>query len=97
MKNEFISSDGKSVDYIGWKRSDLFTEYTDLIQELCSLDMTTLTEEGKTAFFISILRQCSVKVESEPQSTVWSKHILKSRSYCNTSTVSSIYVGKFII
>ncbi|KAK2184519.1 hypothetical protein NP493_262g03022 [Ridgeia piscesae] len=54
MKNEFISSDGKSVDYIGWKRSDLFTEYTDLIQELRSLDMTSLTEEGKTAFFINI-------------------------------------------
>jgi len=80
MKNEFISSDGKSVDYIGWKRSDLFTEYTDLIQELRSLDMTSLTEEGKTAFFISILMDSSVKVEREPQSTIWSKHVLKWRS-----------------
>ena len=50
-----MSADGKSVNYALWKRSSLFEEYRQLVQHLGNVDVTSLTEQAKTAFFISIL------------------------------------------
>ena len=50
-----MSPDGRSVNYAALKTSGLFKEYKQLVQDLCTVDLTSLAEQTKTAFFISIL------------------------------------------
>ena len=50
-----MSPDGRSVNYAALKTSSLFKEYKQLVQDLCAVDLTSLAEQTKTAFFISIL------------------------------------------
>ena len=50
-----MSTDGRSVNYVSLKTSSLFKEYKQLVQDLGAVDLTSLTEQTKMAFFISIL------------------------------------------
>ena len=55
VKAQFISRDGKSVDYDRLKESDIFRDYITNCQQLHHLDLTKLNLLEKKAFFISIL------------------------------------------
>jgi len=54
LKGQFISDDGKSVDYSRLKDSDTFKDYVKNSQQLHHLDLTKLSLMEKKAFFISI-------------------------------------------
>ena len=49
------SEDGKAVDYVQLKKSPLFSQYEQQARDISNIDLTTLNEEEKCAFFISIL------------------------------------------
>lgn len=51
---EFLSSDGKCVDYDGIKGSDLFKEFVVLTGQLQRVDLNDLSREEKLAFFVNI-------------------------------------------
>ena len=55
MKGEVISEDGTGVKYDELKHSKLFTQYKEAAAQLNSVDLSKLSEEEKSAFFISIL------------------------------------------
>ena len=55
VKAQFISRDGKSVDYDRLKNSLIFKDYVSNCQQLYHLDLTKLSLMEKKAFFISIL------------------------------------------
>ena len=55
MKGEVIAEDGSGVKYSELKSSSLFQQYKSQAAGLQYLDLTTLSEKEKTAFFISIL------------------------------------------
>ena len=55
MKGEFMSADGKGVDYGSLSTSELFTQYLQLAEELNGTDISQLSEAERKAFFISIL------------------------------------------
>lgn len=54
LKSQFISEDGKSVDYANMKKSDIFKDYIRNCQQLHYLDLTKLSLVEKKVFFISI-------------------------------------------
>ena len=53
MKGDVMTDDG--VNYVKLKDSKLLVQYKEQAASLRELDLTTLTEEEKIAFFISIL------------------------------------------
>ena len=55
MKGEVIAEDGSGVKYSELKSSSLFQQYKAQAAELQRLDLSTLSEKEKMAFFISIL------------------------------------------
>ena len=55
LKAQFISRDGRSVQYDRLKDSDTFKDYVTSCQQLRQLDLTKLSLMEKKAFFISIL------------------------------------------
>ena len=55
MKGEVIAEDGSGVKYSELKSSSLFQQYKAQAAELQHLDLSTLSEKEKMAFFISIL------------------------------------------
>lgn len=55
MRGEYMSSNGKGVDYAALKESDLFSHYLQLARELAACNISELSEEERKAFFISIL------------------------------------------
>lgn len=54
LKGQFISDDGRSVDYTKLKKSDTFKDYVKNSQQLHYLDLTKLSLMEKKVFFISI-------------------------------------------
>ena len=58
MKGEFMSADGKGVDYGSLSTSEVFTQYLQLAEELDGTDISQLSEAERKAFFISILCVC---------------------------------------
>ena len=54
IKGQFMSEEGKAVDYNGIKTSDLFVKYVEECSKLTRVDLRTLRDEEKIAFFISI-------------------------------------------
>lgn len=52
--DEFLSDDGKSVDYAGIGRSPLYRRYVAMSQELQRVDLFQLTREEKLALFINL-------------------------------------------
>ncbi len=55
MKGDHMTSDGKGVDYASLSTSEAFMEYCRMAGELVTCDCTTMSEEERKAFFISIL------------------------------------------
>ena len=55
MKGEFLSEDGRGVNYSELSKSDSFKNYVVTAGELRSVDLTECTEQQRKAFFISIL------------------------------------------
>jgi len=55
IKGEYMSEDGKSVDYVKLKNSDTFKDYVKQSCQLHHLDLTKLSVTERKAFFISIL------------------------------------------
>ena len=55
MKGEFMTDDGKGVDYAKLTQSELFGVYQSLAGELVNCDLSQMSEEERKAFFISIL------------------------------------------
>ena len=55
IKGSFISGDGKGVDYASIAGSELFQAYVSLASELRNCDPSSLEENERKAFFISIL------------------------------------------
>ena len=62
LKGEFISTDGKGVDYKKIKNSPLYIEYRDeMAPQLQYVVLDNIPEEEKKAFFISILCWLHIK------------------------------------
>ena len=55
MKGEFLSEDGRGVNYTELSKSDSFKNYVVTAGELRGVDLTECTEQQRKAFFISIL------------------------------------------
>ena len=55
MKGEYMTEDGRGVNYEKLTGSDLFKCYQSLTGELVQCDPSQLNEEERKAFFISIL------------------------------------------
>ena len=55
LKGEYMSDDGRSVDYVRLKNSDTFKDYIKQTCQLHYLDLTKLSLTERKAFFISIL------------------------------------------
>ena len=55
MKGEYLSEDGRGVDYEKLRRSETFKSYTETAKELRLVDLYSCTELQRKAFFISIL------------------------------------------
>jgi hypothetical protein len=54
IKGQFMCDDGKSIDYNGIRTSEIFAEYVEESSRLVHVDLATLTDQQKMAFFISI-------------------------------------------
>lgn len=54
LYDDFLSEDGKHVDYAGIGKCDEWKMYLRLARELQRIDVTSLTREEKLAFFINI-------------------------------------------
>ena len=52
--SKFLSGDGTSVDYVGIKQSPLWDQFRRMSVELQRVDIGSMTEEDKLAFFINI-------------------------------------------
>ena len=55
MKGEYMTEDGKGVNYEVLTHSKLFERYQSLARELEYCDPSQLNEDERKAFFISIL------------------------------------------
>ena len=55
MKGEYMTEDGKGVNYEMLTQSELFGRYQSLARELVHCDPSQLDEDERKAFFISIL------------------------------------------
>ena len=55
MRGEYMSPDGKGVDYAALTKSELFTHYLQLAGELVHCDISEQSQAERKAFFISIL------------------------------------------
>jgi len=52
--DEFLSDDGKAVDYVGLVQSETFSQYETIAAELQRVDLQTLSENDRKAFFLNI-------------------------------------------
>ena len=60
IKAQHISPDGRGVDYSGLASSTPFQDYIKVANKLIKCDPSSLSEDERTAFFISILKNSSV-------------------------------------
>ena len=58
LKGQYMSGDGREVQYSSLRESQLFSEYERVARELANCDLRDLKEEEKKPFFISILPPC---------------------------------------
>lgn len=56
MKGEHMSGDGRGIDYTALASSESFSDYIQLAGQLENCDLTTLPQDERMAFFISILK-----------------------------------------
>jgi hypothetical protein len=55
IKGQFMCDEGKAVDYGAIRTSQVFSQYIEQCSRLADVDLRTLTDQEKMAFFISIL------------------------------------------
>ncbi|XP_006819587.1 uncharacterized protein LOC102804375 [Saccoglossus kowalevskii] len=74
--SDFLSSDGKSVDYKGIAESKKFNLYVKTTAELIRLDMNSLKREEKLAFFINIYNALVIhaNVKVGPPVNLWQRY-----------------------
>ena len=63
MKGEIITEDGSGVKYEELPKSPLFSQYKQQAYQLRHANLTTLSEDEKMAFFISILSKVLYDLE----------------------------------
>lgn len=54
IKGQFMCDEGKTVDYSRIKTSGLFLQHVEECKKLVNVDLKSLADHGKMAFFISI-------------------------------------------
>lgn len=64
LKGDHMTSDGKGVDYLSLSASEAFVEYGKVSQQLVWCDCSSLAENERKAFFISILFHCILVKET---------------------------------
>eukprot|EP01083_Nonionella_stella_P006307 18345_1 len=82
MYNEFLSSDGSSVDYEGLSKSELFEKYCALTEDLQNCDVFSLEHHEKLAFWINIYNALVIHgrvVNGQPKG-----HFQRAASFRNT-------------
>jgi hypothetical protein len=57
---EFLSDDGRSVDYVGMAKSDAFAAYVAASRELRHVDAAQLTVGERMAFFINLYNMLEI-------------------------------------
>ncbi|CAH1787699.1 unnamed protein product [Owenia fusiformis] len=60
MKGEFMSEDGSGVNYDALRESAVFADYKKQADELSAIDLSTLDEDEKKAFFINIYNALTI-------------------------------------
>jgi len=60
MKGNFISEEGRAVDYSALKESDLFKEYLERTKSLKAVDLGSLERTEKIAFFLNIYNSLTI-------------------------------------
>ena len=55
IKGQYLAENGKDVDYGKVGSSQEFSEYCQVANSLCNVDLSSCTEDERKAFFISIL------------------------------------------
>eukprot|EP00271_Cylindrocystis_brebissonii_P016298 TRINITY_DN396_c0_g1_i1.p1 TRINITY_DN396_c0_g1~~TRINITY_DN396_c0_g1_i1.p1 ORF type:complete len:494 (+),score=120.93 TRINITY_DN396_c0_g1_i1:438-1919(+) len=82
---EFLSEDGRQVDYKGIAKSEVFRRYVTKTQELQRVDLTSLSREEKLAFFINIYNalvvHATVDAGSGPENAVQRKTFFNGYAY----------------
>ncbi|XP_077981062.1 uncharacterized protein LOC144436208 [Glandiceps talaboti] len=74
--SEFLSDDGKGVDYKGIGKSNKFSLYKKTTAELVRLDVENLSREETLAFFINIYNALVIhaNVEVGPPTNLWQRY-----------------------
>lgn len=62
MKGEYMTEDGKGVNYDMLMHSELFDRYQCLTRELNQCSLSHLDEDERKAFFISILNDLVIPI-----------------------------------
>ncbi|XP_065913569.1 uncharacterized protein [Dysidea avara] len=60
LKGEYMSDDGRSVDYVRLKNSDTFKDYIKQTCQLHYLDLTKLSLTERKAFFINVYNSLTI-------------------------------------
>jgi hypothetical protein len=55
IKANHVGADGRGVDYSSLASSSAFLDYVNVARKLVNCDLTSLSENARMAFFISIL------------------------------------------
>ncbi|KAH9523517.1 hypothetical protein Btru_040201 [Bulinus truncatus] len=73
---DFLSEDGKSVDYAGMKNSQHFQVYRRMTKELVHVNIEKASREEKLSFFINIYNALVIHgvIEKGPPSNTWSRY-----------------------
>lgn len=76
LYDDFLSPDGKEVDYAGIARSEAFRRYLRNAAELQRVDLAHLTREEKLAFFINVYNAMVIHayVEVGPPGSLIQRH-----------------------
>mmetsp|Transcript_5027 Transcript_5027/g.12695 ORF Transcript_5027/g.12695 Transcript_5027/m.12695 type:complete len:489 (-) Transcript_5027:53-1519(-) len=84
LYDQFLSSDGKAVDYDGIAASPLFQEYVSMAYLLQRTDVVTLNKEEKLAFWINVYNALVIHktaVDGKPTSTWQRFRFFTKRGY----------------
>ncbi|XP_054767788.2 uncharacterized protein LOC129275039 isoform X1 [Lytechinus pictus] len=76
LYNEYLSSDGKRVNYKGIAASSQFQTYTRMTAQLYRVDVKSASREEKIAFFINIYNALVIHgyVTSGPPQNLWQRY-----------------------
>lgn len=55
IKGQYLTENGRDVDYSKVGSSQEFSEYCEVANSVCNVDLSSCTEDERKAFFISIL------------------------------------------